>query len=236
MAWGGTSTTLSHTITGTNPGIIVWCPTGTTTSPITDVTWNGVSLGAAVLSYRENGGGGYDFYHSLYYAQNVTTGTHDVVVTRTASGGDLVVLSYTGLGSVEHTAHGNNTAATITSTNTTTNAAAILFAIFGPTGSGGGSGMSAGTGCTAIRTNYVNNVISSPGDSVGISLTPGSNTMTGNRVSGNAFNWWAGVAFAPYSAPAGPANLKSYNTNLKANIKSIDTNLIANIKSLDTNV
>jgi hypothetical protein len=34
----------------------------------------------------------------------------------------------------------------------------------------------------------------------------------------------------------GPANLKSYNTNLKANIKSINTNLIANVKSLDTNV
>ena len=33
----------------------------------------------------------------------------------------------------------------------------------------------------------------------------------------------------------GPANLKSYNTNLKANIKSIDTNLIANIKSINTN-
>lgn len=35
---------------------------------------------------------------------------------------------------------------------------------------------------------------------------------------------------------SGPANLKSYNTNLKANIKSINTNLIANVKSLDTNV
>lgn len=34
----------------------------------------------------------------------------------------------------------------------------------------------------------------------------------------------------------GPANLKSYNTNLSANIKSIDTNLIANIKSFDTNI
>lgn len=40
-----------------------------------------------------------------------------------------------------------------------------------------------------------------------------------------------------YSDPAsGPANLKSYNTNLKANIKSINGNLIANIKSLNTNV
>lgn len=39
----------------------------------------------------------------------------------------------------------------------------------------------------------------------------------------------------PQSA-SGPANLKSYNTNVLANIKSINTNLIANVKSLDTNV
>lgn len=38
-----------------------------------------------------------------------------------------------------------------------------------------------------------------------------------------------------YSTVVGPANLKSYNTNLSANIKSINTNLIANVKSLDTN-
>lgn len=37
-------------------------------------------------------------------------------------------------------------------------------------------------------------------------------------------------------AASGPANLKSYNTNVKANIKSINTNPIANIKSLNTNV
>lgn len=35
---------------------------------------------------------------------------------------------------------------------------------------------------------------------------------------------------------AGPANLKSYNTNLAANVKSVDTNLIANVKTLDTNL
>jgi len=38
-----------------------------------------------------------------------------------------------------------------------------------------------------------------------------------------------------YPFVSGPANLKSYNTNLKANIKSINTNLIANVKSLNTN-
>jgi hypothetical protein len=39
-----------------------------------------------------------------------------------------------------------------------------------------------------------------------------------------------------YSVASGPANLKSYNTNLKANIKSINTNVIANVKSLNTNI
>jgi hypothetical protein len=34
----------------------------------------------------------------------------------------------------------------------------------------------------------------------------------------------------------GPANLKSYNTNLKANIKSINGNPLSNIKSLNTNI
>lgn len=35
---------------------------------------------------------------------------------------------------------------------------------------------------------------------------------------------------------SGPANLKTYNTNVKANIKTINTNAIANVKTLDTNV
>jgi hypothetical protein len=44
-----------------------------------------------------------------------------------------------------------------------------------------------------------------------------------------------GMIIAVKPAAAGPENLKSYNTNLKANIKSINTNLIANVKTLDTN-
>lgn len=38
-----------------------------------------------------------------------------------------------------------------------------------------------------------------------------------------------------YTSAAGPANLKTYNTNATANIKTINTNAIANIKSLNTN-
>jgi hypothetical protein len=51
--------------------------------------------------------------------------------------------------------------------------------------------------------------------------------------SGTTTNNFAQV-FTVELPASGPANLKSYNTNLKANIKSINTNLIANVKSLDT--
>ena len=44
-------------------------------------------------------------------------------------------------------------------------------------------------------------------------------------------------AFASFPAVAsGPANLKTYNTNVVANIKTINTNVIANVKTLNTNV
>ena len=71
------------------------------------------------------------------------------------------------------------------------------------------------------------------GDSNG-TVGTGSQSMVWTDGSGNAY----GIIFslAPAVAASGPANLKSYNTNLKANIKSIDTNLIANVKSLNTNV
>lgn len=62
---------------------------------------------------------------------------------------------------------------------------------------------------------------------------------------GTLDNTWGGGTFstgilyalyAKWEAVSGPANLKSYNTNLKANIKTINTNPIANVKSLNTNV
>ena len=56
------------------------------------------------------------------------------------------------------------------------------------------------------------------------------NTLTGTGSPGYSTD-------IPYTdAAVGPANLKSYNTNVKANIKTINTNPIANVKSLDTNV
>lgn len=58
--------------------------------------------------------------------------------------------------------------------------------------------------------------------------------LSGSEIT-ELYNSGSGRAYSYFTA-SGPANLKSYNTNLKANIKSLNTNLIANIKSLDTNV
>jgi hypothetical protein len=60
-----------------------------------------------------------------------------------------------------------------------------------------------------------------------------SRALTSTEVT-SLYNGGSGLQY-PFAA-AGPANLKSYNTNLKANIKTINTNPIANVKSLNTNI
>lgn len=57
----------------------------------------------------------------------------------------------------------------------------------------------------------------------------------GNNGSGTGTLYFDTIS-PNYTISSGPANLKSYNTNLKANIKSINTNVIANVKSLNTNI
>lgn len=59
----------------------------------------------------------------------------------------------------------------------------------------------------------------------------------GGGKTGSNLSWAATtLALRPASGgSSGPANLKSYDTNVKSNIKSINTNLLANIKSLNTN-
>lgn len=66
--------------------------------------------------------------------------------------------------------------------------------------------------------------------------------VAGNLSTFNGSSWSTNsgvdVAFYVYGdiPIAGPANLKTYNTNPLANIKTINTNPIANVKSLNTNV
>jgi hypothetical protein len=95
------------------------------------------------------------------------------------------------------------------------NLTSIVEQIEGGTSAGNGGQIGAGTGTLAG------------------SGAVGATTGDLPRATSSDWAGWVGALLAP---AVGPANLKSYNTNLKANIKSIDTNLIANIKSLDTNV
>ncbi len=74
----------------------------------------------------------------------------------------------------------------------------------------------------------------------GVGYIEDSNTTVASGNT-NTFSWtfstkmgWQTAMMQPPAA-AGPANLKTYNTNPKANIKTVDTNTLANMKSLDTN-
>lgn len=86
-------------------------------------------------------------------------------------------------------------------------------------------GIYATAGRIERSTSGGNNVLSYPGDQTA------SGAVTYNTSGGSIISLYGIGA----TVNVGPANLKSYNTNLKANIKSINTNLIANVKTLDTN-
>lgn len=61
---------------------VVWQGGGAT---ITDVAWNGVSLGSALIT--RGFGSGLDTHASLYAMKSPASGTHDIVVTASASPG-----------------------------------------------------------------------------------------------------------------------------------------------------
>lgn len=66
--------------------------------------------------------------------------------------------------------------------------------------------------------------------------SPACLLLSSGVATANITYYWDEIGTSdPDVAASGPANLKSYNTNLKANIKSINTNLIANVKTLNTN-
>ena len=79
-------------------------------------------------------------------------------------------------------------------------------------------------------------------DATSMALASGTSFGTydtwNNNPTGTFNSGYVASIYATYTAAgggAGPANLKTYNTNATANIKSIDTNLIANVKTLNTN-
>lgn len=224
---GGDGTvSYSHTCTGSNRFLIV--TTGNRGLTISGVTYGGVSL----TNLLNNEGGRL----SVWYLIDPASGSNTVVL-QGASGGDNVnsiAVSYTG-------AYGIDSSNVATAATPNTVATTVVDTGCWLIGSGYGATSSSATISTERTTRqtaqffsglYVIGAFDSNG-----TVSTGSQSIT-YTVGGVSPNTDIGLTYSitPNAPALGPANLKSYDTNLKANIKSINTNLIGNIKSLDTNV
>jgi len=145
---GGTGAlTLSHTITGADPFLVGVVQTDDVSS--FTATWNGTSM-TQIESASD--GAGNEIY--MFYLAAPSTGTHDLVYTKTGSGSARgFALSYTGVDQSTpldaHTFHSAGTGSTHTSTITVVGANTWLV---GGVASDGGA-PSAGTGTTQRGTN-----------------------------------------------------------------------------------
>lgn len=226
-----TTYTGSQTISfasGTCDLLVLWTSNYSGTGDIfTGVTFNGSAMTKVTGASGTQGA----IYASCWYIYG-QSGTHDIVVSFSGSNQDLntAVVSYSGaLQSSSVIAASNFTTNTSTSiTCTITTAATANCWVVGQCGTYGETATFSAP--TTQRSGTDGNY--KIGDSNGTVTASSTYDITATMLNGN--NFMAGVEIAPAVA-AGPANLKSYNTNVKANIKSIDTNLIANVKSLDTN-
>lgn len=229
---GGTSSSVSLTYAFTATGSNIFLHTGylghTTSDAVTAVTWNTTEVLTQMATSIKIAN---TRYTGTWGRANATSGTHNMVIAFSTGSVWAGTASYSGVSSStppDSTASngGTTTALTVTTTVVASNCWLI--------GAGGGavSGpLAGGTGTTQRQTIDGQSTLFDSNGTVGT----GSQSLqeTGSSQGMDMIV----CSIAPFSAGAsGPANLKSYNTNLKANIKSIDTNLIANCKSLDTNV
>lgn len=168
-----------------------------------------------------NFGGGGHTYYNVWFARETSTVANVIKGTNT----------FNDIKDTGTVAHMLQFAAGTTQTVTT-------FSVSGTAGNlitihtmyaGTGTHALVKTGGGIISSDYLNiqHSVASPANT----WYAGANSTDNQAVDTDGSGW----IFTPPPA-IGPANLKSYNTNLKANVKSINTNLIANVKSLNTNV
>lgn len=225
---GGDNLTFAHTCTGSNLILFVGGAADYQADRVTGITYGGVAM-TQVNKGQLDG----DRWQYLYYLVNPPTGANNVVVSGPTGGFyKFSAISYTGAsqtGVPDSSALNMPVPASTTYAISTTSIADNCWAVAIIRANSGGA-KTAGANTTMRANNadtafFDNNAAKTPAGSITL------------NVSCTNSNWGGNVAtFAPFVAASGPANMKSYNTNLKANIKSIDTNLIANIKSFDTNV
>lgn len=229
------SLTYSHTCTGDDKYLIVDWYEFTNARTVTSVTYAGVNM-TLLKEQSADGGGGMVRQYGLVAP---AAGANNIVIT--LSGANQIFatsVSYNGVSQSAPNPDTNISGSTASSTSHTSSAITLSVA---------NSwvalvGRSPSNAPVATSTSFVRKQNGTSGDA-GWTLdsnkfrASGSNTLSWTT-SGSCITYYAFSSIAPVGAggASGPANLKSYNTNLKANIKSINTNPIANIKSLNTNV
>ena len=217
--------TISLTLAGSDRLLILAPDNGSGgTSIITGTTWNTTEIGTFLTGVAFGGG---NAETRQYYVNNPTSGTHNAAAAGLNSDIRLIASSYTGV----------NQSSPIDASTTQSNASTSSFVpaitttqdncyiVVSGQNNGGTATASVGTMRQAAGTGRMLGDNSAP--------TTGSNSMTMGGV-GTA-SWGASVVSLAPVAAAGPANLKSLDTNVKANIKSYNTNVLANIKSINTN-
>lgn len=220
-----TSASTTHTCTGTNRILFINAWQIGPVEIVTSVTYNGVGLTKVAFVANTDRGAG------LWCLVNPATGANTLTINASLSSGiQGAAASYTGAkqtgvpDSSNTRASASGSPATV-STTTVADNSWLVAAFVNDTGN-----ISAGTS-TTIRAPggsttfgiYDSNAAKTPAGSFALATTNGG----GNTAAVIA-------SFAPVVA-SGPANLKSYDGNVKSNIKSMNGNLIANVKSFDGN-
>ena len=231
---GMNTTTVSLTVAGSDRILIVGvADQSLVAGNVTGVTYNGVSM-TQIDTVQTNAT---DTVVYLYGILAPSTGTNNIVASRTIASDSFYVFgaSYTGvdqgtaIGSLTKTKGANPTGVSQTTfTGTLTTPAANCWLVM--CSYNRGQGATAST--NAFNRQSQDTTRANLWDSNGAIASAGSTNMTINQNN----NWWGfvEVTFAPVTA-TGPANLKSYDGNVKSNIKSMNGNLLANVKSFDGN-
>lgn len=163
-----------------------------------------------------------------YYFPNppTTSVNYTLTLTNVESGANILVAIYSGAAQTQPDSSSGGAELATPFTNSTTVVAENCWTV----GWGrryGGSTISVDSGTERVERDDGLSIADSNG-----TVATGSNSLSWASDAATVHSWM--ISLAPAVA-AGPANLKTYNTNTKANIKSMNTNLIANVKTFDTN-
>jgi hypothetical protein len=227
-----TSLTYSHTCSGSSRYLIVGWYEFTNSRTVSSVKYAGADM-TLIGEQTADGSGGYVRQYGL---ANPASGANNIVITLSGTNQIFATsASYTG---VDQTTPNPNSSTTGSVTGTG-------FNVSSPSVTVDQSwiamhGRSPSRVPTADSFTVVRQTNGTSGDAGWLldsdaGRNTGSNTLNFSY-SPSATSYYVITNIAPSTGgSSGPANLKSYNTNVKSNIKSIDTNPIANIKSLNTN-